>query len=93
MTTPTTPTQDFNPLRKELKKNVTEIMSDDYQYGFHDNDINYTFKARPGLDEQMVRDISALKKEPQWMLERRLQAYKTFHKYPMPTFLSTDALE
>ena len=83
---------ELNPLRDELKEKVTEIVSDDYQYGFHDNDIQYTFKARPGLDEQMVRDISALKKEPAWMLERRLQAYKTFVKYPMPTFLSTNAL-
>jgi Fe-S cluster assembly protein SufB len=82
-----------NLLREELKKNVSEIVSDDYQYGFHDNDVAYTFKARPGLDETLVRQISALKKEPAWMLERRVAAYKTFMKYPMPDFLSTDALE
>ena len=79
-------------LREELKKNVTGIVKDDYEFGFHDDNIQYTFKSRQGLDEQIVRDISALKKEPLWMLERRLQAYKTFVKYPMPDFLSTDAL-
>jgi Fe-S cluster assembly protein SufB len=86
------PGEDKAILREELKKNVEGIALDDYEYGFHDDDINYKFKARPGLDEKLVREISALKKEPQWMLERRLQAYKTFLKYPMPDFLSTNAL-
>ena len=79
-------------LREELKGQVKGIVADDYAYGFHDTDIQYTFKSRKGLDEQIVRDISALKKEPAWMLERRLQAYKIFLRYPMPDFLSTDQL-
>jgi len=86
------PNDDKAILREELKGQVKEIVKDDYAYGFHDDDIQYTFKSRKGLDEKIVRDISALKKEPQWMLERRLQAYRTFVKYPMPTFLSTNAL-
>jgi Fe-S cluster assembly protein SufB len=87
------PTEEKAILREELKKNVKSIVKDDYEFGFHDDDVRYTFKARPGLDEKIVREISALKKEPEWMLERRLQAFKTFQRYPMPDFLSTDALE
>ena len=82
----------LNPLRDELKEKVTEIVSDDYQYGFHDNDIKYSSKPARAWMRKMVREISALKKEPAWMLERRVQAYKTFVKYPMPDFLSTNAL-
>jgi Fe-S cluster assembly protein SufB len=86
------PDDDKAALREELKGQVKDIVTEDYAYGFHDDDIQYSFKARPGLDETLVRQISALKKEPAWMLERRVQAYKTFLRYPMPDFLSTNAL-
>ena len=79
-------------LREELKAEVSGIVKDDYAYGFHDDDINYTFKAKKGLDEALVRQISALKKEPQWMTDLRVRAYNVYMKKPMPTFLSTDAL-
>ena len=39
-----------------------------------------------GLNEDTVRQISALKHEPQWMLRRRLRAYRQFIKMPMPKF-------
>ena len=39
-----------------------------------------------GLSEDTVRQISALKHEPQWMLRRRLRAYRQFIKMPMPKF-------
>jgi Fe-S cluster assembly protein SufB len=84
---------DKSALREELKGQVQEIVKDDYAYGFHDDDIQYTFKSRKGLDEKMVREISALKKEPAWMLERRLQGYRTFLKLPMPDFIGSDALQ
>jgi Fe-S cluster assembly protein SufB len=86
------PTEDKTALREELKGQVKDIVKDDYAFGFHDDDIKYSFKSRKGLDEKLVREISALKKEPAWMLERRVQAYKAFVRYPMPTFLSTNAL-
>ncbi len=82
----------LNPLREGLKKEVNQIVKDDYQFGFHDEDVKYTFKARPGLDEALVRQISALKKEPQWMTDFRVRAFHIFKKKPMPTFLSTNAL-
>jgi Fe-S cluster assembly protein SufB len=86
------PTDDKAILREELKSQVKDIVRDDYAYGFHDDDVKYSFKARKGLDADMVRQISDLKKEPLWMREFRLRAYELFTKKPMPTFLSTDAL-
>ncbi|MDG2390644.1 MAG: Fe-S cluster assembly protein SufB [Planctomycetaceae bacterium] len=58
----------------------------DYQYGFHDQTDTYTFKSRKGLDEEIVRQISELKKEPQWMLDFRLEAFKIFEEKPMPNW-------
>jgi len=56
----------------------------EYQYGFHDSEEAYVFKSRKGLDEDIVRQISEMKKEPEWMLEFRLQALETFFKKPQP---------
>lgn len=43
-------------------------------------------KFPKGLSEDVVRQISALKHEPQWMLDIRLQAYRAFCAMPMPDF-------
>ncbi len=40
--------------------------------------------AKRGIDEQVVRDISADKGEPQWMLDMRLRGFKAFLEKPMP---------
>jgi Fe-S cluster assembly protein SufB len=56
----------------------------DYQYGFHDSTDNYTFKSRKGLDHDIVSQISAMKNEPQWMLDFRLKALDIFFARPMP---------
>lgn len=45
---------------------------------------NYEFKSEKGLNEQIVRDISKRKNEPEWMLEFRLQALEHFLERPMP---------
>ncbi len=57
----------------------------DYKYGFSDPDVS-VFKTRKGLDEQVVRQISAQKNEPEWMLEYRLKALAHFQKRPMPNW-------
>ena len=44
---------------------------------------NYSFKSQKGLNEQVVRDISKRKNEPQWMLDYRLEALKNFEERPM----------
>ncbi|HEX2072272.1 MAG TPA: Fe-S cluster assembly protein SufB, partial [Geodermatophilus sp.] len=56
-----------------------------YQYGWADADVAGA-SARRGLDEDVVRDISRRKNEPEWMLERRLKALKLFERKPMPNW-------
>src|SRR5258708_8846221 len=56
------------------------------KYGFNVPENNYAFKMRKGLDRDIVAEISAMKGEPEWMLEFRLRAYDTFLKKPMPTW-------
>jgi Fe-S cluster assembly protein SufB len=56
-----------------------------YAFGWSDSD-SAGASARRGVDEDVVRDISAKKSEPQWMLERRLKALKLFERQPMPTW-------
>lgn len=56
-----------------------------YQYGWHDDDPAAE-AAQRGLNEDVVRNISALKNEPEWMLNKRLRALKLFKRRPMPTW-------
>lgn len=65
-------------------KDIIETQ-DDYKYGFHDKDVS-VFKTSKGLTEDTVREISRIKKEPEWMLEYRLKAFKKFQEMPMPNF-------
>ena len=53
------------------------------QYGFNDK-FEYKFKTEKGLSEDIVREISAMKEEPEWMLEKRLVGYKQFLAKPTP---------
>jgi Fe-S cluster assembly protein SufB len=57
----------------------------DYQYGFSDPET-HVFKSRKGLDREVVKQISAIKGEPAWMLEFRLKAFDHYEKRPMPTW-------
>ncbi len=56
-----------------------------YGYGWSDSDAAGT-NARRGINEDVVRDISAKKSEPEWMLEMRLKGLRLFDKKPMPSF-------
>ena len=60
-------------------------MGTEYKYGFSDPD-NSVYKAPKGLSEEVIRQISAYKEEPEWMLEFRLKAYRHFIERPMPTW-------
>ncbi len=63
--------------------NKNEILKhEEYQYGFHDEDVS-VYKTKKGLSRDTVIEISRIKKEPQWMLERRLQAYDAFCEMPI----------
>ncbi len=46
--------------------------------------IAYSYKGERGLDEKLIREISAMKQEPEWMLEKRLAAYKVYLSKPIP---------
>ena len=64
---------------------IIDSISTTYDFGWHDSD-EAGRNARRGLDEQVVREISALKGEPEWMLAKRLKAYEIFERKPMPTW-------
>ncbi|MCK5633631.1 MAG: Fe-S cluster assembly protein SufB [Anaerolineales bacterium] len=64
-------------------KNLQDI--DQYKYGFSDPDVS-VFKTRKGLNREVVEQISAMKGEPQWMLDYRLKAFEHFLERPMPTW-------
>jgi len=55
----------------------------DYSYGWHDSD-EAGQAAQKGINEDIVRAISADKHEPQWMLDYRLQGYKAFVEKSLP---------
>lgn len=57
----------------------------EYQYGFSDPDTS-VFKTEKGLNEGVVRQISVIKNEPEWMLEFRLKALKHYMQRPMPNW-------
>src|SRR5690242_8213975 len=56
-----------------------------YEYGWADRDVAGA-SARRGLNEDVVRDISAKKSEPEWMLEHRLKGLRLFERKPMPNW-------
>src|SRR6201994_4392758 len=56
-----------------------------YKFGWADSDVAGA-SAKRGLSEAVVRDISARKSEPEWMLENRLKGLKYFGRKPMPSW-------
>ncbi|GII65903.1 Fe-S cluster assembly protein SufB [Sphaerisporangium krabiense] len=56
-----------------------------YKFGWADPDVAGA-TARRGLSEEVVRNISALKGEPEWMLDLRLKGLRLFGKKPLPTW-------
>ncbi|MDH3427062.1 MAG: Fe-S cluster assembly protein SufB [Gemmatimonadota bacterium] len=62
---------------------VDELGLDEYKYDFRTEDAP-VFKAKKGLSEEVVRQISAHKDEPEWMLEFRLRALEIYYSKPMP---------
>jgi len=63
---------------------LLEEIGQDYKYGFHDDDEKYVYKSKKGLTKEIVETISRQKNEPEWMLERRLEALEIFNSKPMP---------
>ena len=68
----------------EANRNNEAIYSqDDYKYGFHD-DVESIIDTGKGLNEEIVRKISAYKNEPEWMTEFRVKAFHAFEAMDMP---------
>ena len=65
-----------NPAQNQIEFDYTK-------YGFRDEE-NYTYKSAKGLNPEIVRTISKMKNEPEWMLQRRLKALEIFEKKPLP---------
>ena len=63
----------------------------DYRYGFHDPEDS-TIRFDKGLSEQVVRDISELKNEPEWMTDIRVKAYRHFSERVMPDWGNCEIL-
>ena len=65
---------------------MTEInQEEEYEYGFHD-EIAPVYTTGDGLSEEVIRNISKAKGEPEWMLDFRLKSFKIYEKLPMPTY-------
>jgi Fe-S cluster assembly protein SufB len=67
---------------KEQDKILNDVTTSDYKYGFY-TDIDADDIPK-GLDEDVIRLISAKKNEPEWMLEYRLKAFEGWKKMKMP---------
>ena len=65
-----------------MSSDATNLQFDYAKYGFR-NEENYLFKAPKGLNEQVVRELSGMKGEPEWMLKQRLKALAIFNKKPV----------
>ena len=64
---------------------TVDIDLGNYELGWADEE-DYVFKPEKGLDEELIRTMSSMKKEPEWMLDFRLKSYKRFLAKPTPTW-------
>lgn len=69
---------------KDIDPILGEVTGNDYKYGFTTNIETEMF--RRGLDEEIVRLISAKKEEPEWLLAFRLKAFRYWQTLEMPTW-------
>src|SRR5512134_2041035 len=63
---------------------IEQLASREYKYGFETTLETDTFP--PGLDEDVIRRLSAIKDEPEWMLEFRLKSYRAWLEMREPTW-------
>jgi len=73
-------------------KDIARGAVGEYQWGFHD-DEKPLFMAEKGLNEDVIRGMSQMKGEPEWMLEYRLDAYRQFLEIPNPKWAGSDELD
>lgn len=63
----------------------TSFLNEKYKYDFK-TEAKEIFSTGRGLNEEVIRQISKIKDEPEWMLEYRLKALDAFNKLPMPSY-------
>ncbi len=80
-----------NPEKVDQDKILEEVTTNEYKYGFV-TDIE-TEIIPPGLNEDVVRHISERKKEPEWLLEYRLKAFRHWQTLVMPNWAKLDIAE
>jgi len=68
----------------DQEKILSEVTDSDYKFGFHSKIETETIPK--GLSEEVVRIISAKKKEPGWLTEKRLKAFRHWQTMKMPTW-------
>jgi Fe-S cluster assembly protein SufB len=61
-----------------------ETHPEQYEHGYSFPTDQYAFISKPGLNEQVIRHLSHIKEEPDWMLQLRLTAYQQFLAKKMP---------
>ena len=78
-----------------MVKKVEKTYVEDMDRGVYDIKNKFTFRSKTekGLTEEIVRQISAEKDEPEWMLEYRLKSYRCFMEKPMPRFLTKKKIQ
>ncbi len=69
-------TNDSNSLFSNLSRELFD----------HSDEVTYDVRLKPGLDEEVVRTISADNNEPVWMLELRLKAFEIYRSKTIPTW-------
>ena len=69
---------------KDIDPILDEVTGNEYKYGFTTNIETEMF--RRGLDEEIVKLISAKKEEPEWLLAFRLKAFRYWQTLEMPTW-------
>jgi Fe-S cluster assembly protein SufB len=69
---------------------LTDLDLGRYQLGWSDTETDYVFKPKKGLNEEIVREMSAIKKEPDWMRDFRLKALARFERKPMAAWFAVN---
>ena len=72
------------------KKQTTDLdkklKQDSYEHGDSFSTADYKHISKPGLNKEIIEEISSFKNEPKWMLQQRLKAYEIFKSKPMPNW-------
>ena len=80
-------------MRNDMKQDniIEELSGKEYEHGFV-TDVDQEFIPK-GLNEDIIRLISAKKEEPEWLLDFRLDAFRKWQKMTVPTWGHLDIPE